>query len=176
MALASCCFAQRDRVKPLQQRPGLGSPARAVPAVVLAPKKVAAAEASLDNELDDELLPTVLAASTAEERVAELSTVTAQVEAFHQQAMEGLAALQKLKAAPAAAPPLSNADDLAVAVLRPTERIAVLGVLGGGGEEQVDDASVDELLALQSQAQAALAAMAVLQDMHMAQLGVEAAA
>jgi hypothetical protein len=185
----SCCFSRGDRVKPMQQRqrddkPGGGDDA-AASTKPPPPRPPAVAVEDIDDG-EAELLPTVLSASTAEERAAELSSATAQVEAFQAQAMEGLAALQKLKAAGPAAGPAAGGGgggvaDPAVVGLRPSERPAPAPGDGPASdtaaaeeEEPLDDASVTELLELQAQANAALAAMAALQDMHMQALGAEA--
>ena len=181
----SCCFSRGDRVKPMQQRqrddkPGGGDDA-AASTKPPPPRPPAVAVEEIDDG-EAELLPTVLSASTAEERAAELSSATAQVEAFQAQAMEGLAALQKLKAAgPAAGGGGGGVADPAVVGLRPSKRPAPAPGDGPASdtaaaeeEEPLDDASVTELLELQAQANAALAAMAALQDMHMQALGAEA--
>ena len=82
--------------------------------------------------------------------------------------MEGLKKLQQLKGDGAAAPaPVEHTNP----GVRPSE---VSVAPASAGQDPPDDASVTELLELQAQAQAALAAMQALQDMHMQALGVEA--
>ncbi len=88
-----------------------------------------------------------------------------QIEALQSQAMQGLAALQKLKAG---APQDVATQDLNAAGEQPQNElpggISSCSAAGGDGVDRPDSASVEQLLALQSQATAALAALEQLQS------------